>query len=102
MLKASEIQEREGYVSFEGSIVKATEFIEPDGIKAFGLEAEYPNTADTPDTVAFRILPGGLAVSDSFTEDETMTKISVKKASSTSSPEVAIVGKAKVGVSVVG
>ena len=94
--------EREGYVSFEGKTVKATEFIEPDGIKAFGLEAEYPNTVDTPDTVAFRILPGGLAVSDSFSEDETMTKISVRKTSSTSSSGVAIVGKAKVGVSVVG
>ena len=74
MLKASEIIERDGYVSFEGSTVKAQEFLEPSGVLAFGLESEYPNVADTPENVAFRILPEGKAVSDEFEE-----RISVQK-----------------------
>lgn len=76
MLKASEITERDGYVSFEGSTVKAQEFLEPSGVSAFGLESEYPHVADTPENVAFRILPGGQAVADEF-EESNIDKISV-------------------------
>lgn len=77
MLKASEIQEREGYVSFEGSIVKATEFIEPPGVIAFGLQEQYPHVVDLPENVAFRILPNGQAVADEFIEDSALDRVQV-------------------------
>ena len=68
MLRADELQERDGYVSFEKNVVKAQEFVEPSGVMALGLQDEYPNVADVPSNVAFRILPGGLAVADVFDE----------------------------------
>ena len=68
MLRADELQERDGYVSFEKNVVKAQEFVEPSGVTALGLQDEYPNVADIPSNVAFRILPGGLAVADIFDE----------------------------------
>lgn len=76
MLRASELTEREGYVSFEGSMVKAQEFLEPSGVSAFGLESEYPNVVDLPENVAFRILPNRQAVSNKF-EEGTTDKVSV-------------------------
>ena len=77
MLKATEIQEREGYVSFEGSVVKATEFLEPSGVIAFGLQEQYPHVADLPENVAFRILPNGQAVTEEFIEDSTLDRVQV-------------------------
>lgn len=66
------------WVSFEKDIIKAGEFLEPSGVTAFGLEAEYPNVADLPDNVAFRILPEGCAVADLFEEDASIEKIEIK------------------------
>lgn len=79
MLIADQLEEREGYVSFEGDKVKAQEFLEPSGVSAFGEEANYLNVADLPENVAFRILPEGQAVSENFEEN----MISVKPSSIT-------------------
>ena len=64
-------EELRDHVSFnpEAEVV-AQEFIEPAGVIAFGLQEEYPFAAEIPEGVAFRILPGGIAVSNEFREEQ--------------------------------
>ena len=64
-------EELRDHVSFnpEAEVV-AQEFIEPAGVIAFGLQEEYPLAAEIPEGVAFRILPGGIAVSNEFREEQ--------------------------------
>lgn len=67
-----------GKVSFNPDAqVLASEFIEPSGVVAFGLQDEYPSASELPEGVAFRILPGGIAVSDGFVEDDSLAGIQV-------------------------
>ena len=64
-------EELRDHVSFnpEAEVV-AKEFIEPAGVIAFGLQEEYPFAAELPEGVTFRILPGGIAVSNEFREEQ--------------------------------